>query len=370
MTVDVKAGSFAAVPVTVSGQTQGVSSSISSGVKSSSNVSAVRADTAQMLVQITASNKLTGVEKTGLIRDIAVVDNFASKDANLRKTLLNNVMRNTMVLENSAPVRVRSQSISLEQATQRYVAVSKNTPPTTQKQVESSIDQRVSRTRDVQPKVTVTQSDIDNSLAQVSPESIQRVQRIAASLTTNGASDVQQAPAPVQDSVNISPAPVARKAEPEIVLSIPGARLGADIARVSAPEFEALPMPGAGGGDNFIPEIILPGGGEVPVVALPGSGSGEGVVALSLPGSGEIEFEQVALPGSGAGSTEVDMPVFQTSEAEFVADIQLPGALVDETVGMINSNPDQALAALADIQLPGAGGAEEEAATSLLRRLL
>ena len=346
MTVDVKAGSFATPIVQSASATSGLSSGRIS----------VNADSAQALVKISASNKLSGAEKTGLIKDIAVVDRFANENNNLRKTLLNDVIRNTISLERTQVQALPQPKMPVTQVAKQFVQAREAAPKPSdnveiQQQVQASLNRR-SNSVSVKPP----ESDVQAAFANVNKRQVQQLQQAIQEFSR---ANVKQAPqANVQDRVDISP---SKSANENVSLTLPGARLEADFVRInSAPipgagsaEFETVSLPGSGEVD-FEP-IPLPGSSvqEYEAIPLPGSGEVE-IPELNLPGSGSVEFEAVTLPGSG----------------EYVEEIPL--SLVGDTAALIGENAESALAAYGDIQIPGRvlSGAEALEQQGALRRVL
>lgn len=351
MTVDVKAGSFATPIVQSASATSGLSSGRIS----------VNADSAQALVKISASNKLSGAEKTGLIKDIAVVDRFANENNNLRKTLLNDVIRNTISLERTQVQALSQPKMPVTQVAKQFVQAREAAPKPSdnveiQQQVQASLNRR-SNSVSVKPP----ESDVQAAFANVNKRQVQQLQQAIQEFSR---ANVKQAPqANVQDRVDISS---SKSANENVSLTLPGARLEADFVRINSADFEPLPIPGAGSAE--FETVSLPGSGEVDFepIPLPGSSVQE-YEAIPLPGSGEVEIPELNLPGSGSVEFEaVTLP----GSGEYVEEIPL--SLVGDTAALIGESAESALAAYGDIQIPGRvlSGAEALEQQGALRRVL
>lgn len=384
MTIDVKAGSFTASAVQSSGSLR---------VKSTGGGSAsVRVDSTQALVKISASSKLSGVEKTGLIKDVAIVDRFASDNNNLRKTLLNDVIRTTTALERFAPPNRSEPVQAVEQTARQFVEARRQAESLDtnrlQEQVQRDIQTRSAQVAAVSQNNALTEvsvAEVERTIQQTPPESVARLQRAVEAISRESSAP-QQAPSSlsVTDSVVLSASaenrtvPATSNAaipENEITFNIPGARIESDLARVRSADFESLPIPGVNrpevadvslpGESSESVEFVVPGSGGVPFDAVPLPGASGGVDDLVLPGSAGDGSVEIPLPGQGGG-------------AEAVADIAIPldistvETFVTETAALIGESTDIAEAAVAEVELPGRvlSGVEAEEQQAALRRVL
>lgn len=347
MTIDVKAGSFTASAV------QSTNTTATSGGGLSSGIVAIQADSAQALVKISSSNKLSGSQKNGLIQDIAVVDRFASENTNLRKTLLNDVARSTVALEKTRPA-VQAQPVQKpEQVAAQYVEARKRAESIDNgsARIQQDIQRRAEEVASQSSSRSVAQvsvAEVKSELQAIPSESVRQVQQAVESVARS--QPPAQSASSVKDTVEIRG---AKSAEPESIGYANEVRLPGS----GTFEAEAVALPGSGSAE--FEEIALPGSGDVDVEAVPLPGSGDSVDEIELPGSGATVVEAVPLPGAGTPVSDV-----------FIAENATQ--LVSQTSELIETNVAEAEAAVVELELPGRvlSGAEAEEQQAALRRVL
>lgn len=357
-----------------------MSQNIRAGNGAASSGVFVRRDSAEALTAVGSSETLSDIEKGYLIQDITVVDSVASKDHNLRRTLLDNVMTNMVLMETITPPPPKQAPLSVAKLAQKASQIrveqmrKKKTQQPTAEEVMHHLQQRLKQTQKQVQKETVSTQEVQAFKASLSSERVQKVQE-----ATNNAivqklaqqKEVVQAEALGQDPVHVQTvaaveAPVSLTLEtPKQTFSPverPPVVLGA--SNYEAPE---IVLPGSGAISTEA--LALPGSGEaeLPELNLPGNGSAD-VAELDLPGSGSAEFSDVALPGSGETVipvTSTFIPLDVSTETEFV-----PNSVIAETAYMMKENPNQALEALQNYSLPGQKSLSEKQLAQLEQLLM
>lgn len=251
----------------------------------------------RLVTRISNSQRLSSVEKDGLLKTVAVADDFAKTDS-MRSKMLNSIAAVASFLEVSAGPNVQVKKPT-ESQVQQSVARSKEFVNNVQKRLQAS---------DNKPKTdAAAQVSVRNELDRL----VQRSRNV----------DVKEAIEVGKEGIR----EFTGHAVDEIVEGVGAAKQEVDAPRVD------IKVPGSGSGAD-VPQIVAPGQGPAVDVAA------KVAAKFVTPGSGEQEIQpkgqlvDIKVPGSGASALD-SLALKVLPEA---ADLKLPGQLSSEEVAILN----------------------------------
>ena len=322
MTNDINAGSFVSVAQTKQTPENNKGSTV------------LPNDSFKIVAKIANSNRLSEVEKSGLISNVALIDKYAK--GNLRTKMLNSVSATTLFLERFGG-RQTSKNVDVAQATQQYKQTQQVSPPASSNRAE--LQRQI---QNVQKRVeALPQQNQQVSLAEVQ-RSIPK-QDVQAVFSQSVASVAKQSGVQVQQLPTLAESRQSAQANLEV----------SDQVNISAnaKAVQDLALPGSGGGE----EIPPPGAAPAVDIPLPGAGA-----AADIPVLGSGDFEEVALPGGSNIESDIAARI-AALEDRGVPELPLPGGIaVGELAEKIASFPQEALDSIGEVLLPGQGGGSAE----------